>query len=577
MRVPSLPSSATALVVAALLSGATSAEAAQARVKIQDGNVVLADGTPMRAAPFFMGIFNTWHMRENETLYRDYFRSVSRDYGMNAVRICPWVGNWDYDIKNNAHHQGEYLYMIDKCVQWAAEDNIIAVVNQHTQYNTVLTAAKAKEFWDVCGARYKDQTHVVYEAVNEPNVVSAKTHMTQIYSDLRAMAPDTHIILWSLAEVGVNNNDFVLQDLRNASGITYSNASFGFHIYDWQLGDNRRWERAKSYRDAGYPVICTELMSFQDADNLPIYYPYLVDNIGRARQYGMSWMQWAPRFNYAGLDQYGTNHLQHADIAFTQTYKDELLAKGINFWSSTAVDDLTGITAPASVATGSGTARVSVNLTTAGSGRHVWAGIYDKDWVQKGGGSADVSGSTVSVDISYSGLTAGPANFWVGLYSPNWGTTYDSIAGQAPISASNLNGTYELKCKWGGFALAMPGSSPWPTALVMANPAEDSKQRWILEQVSGNTYRLRNGVANNLYMNGSNVAWANVSAGPLDTSWSSMQWVVENVSGSDYRLKNAWSGHYMSGSNTSSAPDNIVRTAPLDSTWNSMIWTLNQK
>ncbi len=478
---PSVPStlhraagSLLTAIVLLSLGGLSDASAAQARVKIVNGNLVTAGGSELRAAPFFMSVFNTKHMRDNEAIYRNYFRSVSRDYGMNAVRICPWIGRWEYDIKGNTNHNTEYLYLIDKCVQWAEEDNIVAVVNLHTQFGTVLTRAQVDSFWSVVAPRYQDMTHVVFEAVNEPDVASAKSQMAGIYSDLRSRAPNTHLIMWSMADVGVTSNDFALQDLKNASGISYSNASFGFHVYDWQLNDTRRWERAKSYRDAGYPVVCTEMMSFQDADHIPIYYPYLVENIRHARQYGMSWMQWAPRFNYASIDQYGTNHLQNSDIGFFQIYKDELAKVGINFWSGT----------------------------------------------------------------------------------------------------SNLNGTYEIKCTWGAYALASPGTTAWPTALVMKNPANDTKQRWELSQVSGNLYRVRCTAANDLYLHGTNTAWSNVTIAPLNTGWTSQQWLLEQVSGNDYRIKCTWGGNYLHGANT---VDSAVRVAPLNTGRTSQIWTLTRK
>jgi Cellulase (glycosyl hydrolase family 5) len=323
---------ATASALALLALAVPSAEAARARVSIQNGNVVSDSGSPLRGAPFFMSIFNTRHMRDNETTYRNYFRTVANDYKMNAVRVSPWVGNWEYDIKNNSNHKTEMLYMIDKAVQWAGEDNIYCIINLHTAYNTVLTRQKVKDFWDIVAPRHKDKTHVIFEVVNEPNIASAKSHMAGIYSDVRALAPNTHLILWSL-----NNPDsggFTLQDIRNASSINYSNASFGFHVYEYTLGKNAKWERAKSYRSGGYPVICSEFYSLTNANDKPIDYRFLTDNIKFARSstYNMAWVQWAPRFNYASIDQYGSNHLYNSDIGFFQRYKDEVVNKGITKW-----------------------------------------------------------------------------------------------------------------------------------------------------------------------------------------------------------------------------------------------------
>jgi hypothetical protein len=432
------------LVAATALAAFSSpeAEAARGRVQIQNGNVVTDNGERLRAAPFFMSIFNTRHMRDNETTYRDYFRSVSRDYGMNCVRVCPWVGNWEYDIKNNTNHNSEMLYMIDKCVQWAEEDNIYVVINLHTKFGTVMNRTKVDEFWSVVAPRHKDKTHVVFEAVNEPDVPSAKSTMAGIYSDLRGRAANTHIILWSLADPGVTNNNFALSDLQAASSISYSNASFGFHIYDWQLADRRRWDKVKTYRDGGYPVINTELMSFQDADTIPIYYPYLTENIKHAREstYNMSWMQWAPRFNYASMDQYGDNHLTNSDIGFFQIYKDKLLEKGINFWSSSI-----SIT---------GNRRLNDSANT----------FY-----------FHANGSTNGSKVTCKNLNTE----W---YSQRW--AIESVSG-----ATNI---YRLKNLWGNIYLGTPNSSAGTTVQVETSNTSYWSQQWEFSNVGTNTYRIKN-------------------------------------------------------------------------------------
>lgn len=102
------------------------------------------------------------------------------------------------------------------------------------------------------------------------------------------------------------------------------------------LGKNAKWEAAKAIRSAGFPVVCTEFYCLTNANDMPIDYNFLVDNVKFARSstYNMSWIQWGPRFNSASMDQYGTNHLYNSDIGFFQTYKDKLSAAGINFWSA---------------------------------------------------------------------------------------------------------------------------------------------------------------------------------------------------------------------------------------------------
>jgi hypothetical protein len=326
-----LSSLAKGMVFSILMSFGLSmeAQAAAGRVRIVNGNVVTDQGVELRGAPFFMSIFNTQHMRNNETTYRDYFNDVKNNYGMNCVRICPWIGNWEYNIATDTNHYNQIIYMLDKVVQWAEDAGIYAVINCHTKFNTKVNVAKSQEFWNIVAPRYKDKTHVVYEITNEPDLITVRTNMDDMYAYVRERAPDTHLICWSVADPGVISQAdpdapsdssratiFSLQDIQNASSISYTNASVGFHVYPWNAnGDTRRWDKAKGFRDAGYPVICTEFMCFQNADTIPIHYDYVTSNIRDARAYGMSWIQWCPRFNYASIDQYTeANSLYNSDI-----------------------------------------------------------------------------------------------------------------------------------------------------------------------------------------------------------------------------------------------------------------------
>jgi hypothetical protein len=333
------------LIAAAAFSGLSAtvrqvAAAAPARVKIVNGSVVGANGERLRGAPVFLDVFTVPDMQNNETGYRDYFRSISRDYKLNCVRVCPWIGNWQNDIKNNTDHKTKYLYMLDKYVQWAEEDGIYCIVNMHIQFGTTVDITKSNNFWSVVAPRYKDKTHVVYEAVNEPDLTTVRTNMDDVYSYIRGQAPNTHIICWSLADPGINDNGsilkFTINDLRSTEGqkISYTNASVGFHNYPYQDEDSRRFDKAKEYRDGGFPVICTEFQSFQNADNGTIYYPWIRDSAKFSENYNMGWVQWSPRFNPPLYNESLNGSGTTSEIKFVQKWKDELIAEGVNFFGS---------------------------------------------------------------------------------------------------------------------------------------------------------------------------------------------------------------------------------------------------
>ena len=161
------------------------------RVQIVNNNVVADNGEPLRGAPFFLAIFGIDDIEPNEAQYRAYFKEVVEDYHMNCVRICPWIGNWAFMNTEDPfydHHRSQILEMIDKCVQWAEEEGIYAVVNLHTRFNTPLELQRAKDFWNVVAPRYKDKTHVIFE---EAEKVSKRQKRCQVpIWQLRQAKPD---------------------------------------------------------------------------------------------------------------------------------------------------------------------------------------------------------------------------------------------------------------------------------------------------------------------------------------------------------------------------------------------------
>jgi len=201
-------------------------------------------------------------------------------------------------------HKTDILYLIDKVVQWAEEDGIYAIVNLHTRFGTTTELNRMKDFWEVMAPRYKDKTHVVYELTNEPKTqfwtdtdfgdrgdretndsnLLIDAVMADLYTYVRGLAPETHLILWS-----PNNPSALTVDRINAAsdGIDYSNASVGFHIYEYTLGKAQQWDLAQEYRDAGYPTILTEFYSLSAADHYPIDYAHLITNIKTAESRGI--------------------------------------------------------------------------------------------------------------------------------------------------------------------------------------------------------------------------------------------------------------------------------------------------
>ncbi|WNR46054.1 cellulase family glycosylhydrolase [Paenibacillus roseipurpureus] len=292
---------------------------ARDRVNIQNGNVVTDDGKPLRGGRFWITPGAITQMQAEPTQFREYFRSLSRDYHLNVVRICIYD---QYQTLDPASVSST----VDTVVNWAEEDGIYAIVNWHTgfeNYTTQINLTQADRFWAFYAPRYKDRTHVIYEGSNE--TVTNAASQEHMYNYIRNLAPNTHLIMWSVPNTsqyygGDTTRPVIdLTTIQNTTGINYSNASIGYHTYSSTSEDTT----AKSWRDAGYPIICTELLS-DSGTRTPVNYVNMMPLIKSKETLGISWMNWMT-FNYRipVVDQ-GMN--------FTADFITNLGTYGITFW-----------------------------------------------------------------------------------------------------------------------------------------------------------------------------------------------------------------------------------------------------
>jgi hypothetical protein len=133
------------------------------------------------------------------------------------------------------------------------------------------------DFWNVVAPRYKDRTHVIYEMVNEPvgwfpadYGATAIQDLKDVYTAMRAAAPNTPIALWSFAELDANALTTVPK-----MGLTYTNSPpniVAFHYY--QVTDLDKVH-------AAFPLFMTETSAYQGTD--------VVSNLATCEANGISW------------------------------------------------------------------------------------------------------------------------------------------------------------------------------------------------------------------------------------------------------------------------------------------------
>ena len=224
---------------------------ARGRVQIINNNVVTDLGKPIRGNSMFLtdptgstsGNFILGHLYD-----LSFWRSYRDNYGLNTIRfhISRTPQNFGggpgadcgpaddppyrcYDLSYVLNSPDTAQDVIDDVVEIAKEMNMYIVVDYHPVGG--FDQADAETFWDVIAPRYKDDTHVFYEACNEPDQATpyasaTTTFMEDIYAYIRSRAPDTHIIMWSFGFGGVR--DFKAE-VDAATGISYANASVSYH------------------------------------------------------------------------------------------------------------------------------------------------------------------------------------------------------------------------------------------------------------------------------------------------------------------------------------------------------------
>jgi hypothetical protein len=274
---PQLPMALNGRSQANLIEAPQTPNGARGRVQvIQDGNnfytVVADNGYPLRGESIFMDDatgsttdgFALSFLSDDE-----YWLKLRDDFHLNTVRLYMmrppqnWSGGPGNDCfpPNYRCHALDYLLdpprtaldIMDDVVDKAAELGMYIVVDYHPVggYN----AQDALDWWTIVAPRYKDRTHVIYEAINEPVGWNAGNYtdtdvqfQEDLYAHIRALAPDTHIIMWSFA----NCNGPMKDKIDLGPDINYSNASGSCHPYSFSLTD------VNAVRST-YPLIYTEI------------------------------------------------------------------------------------------------------------------------------------------------------------------------------------------------------------------------------------------------------------------------------------------------------------------------------
>jgi Cellulase (glycosyl hydrolase family 5) len=189
-----------------------------------------------------------------------------RDVGrFNTVRVMAFLGSWPKSPQ--VMDLETLLPRLDGMVDLAASEGLYLLIDNHSECCGNQDVANNTAFWKAVAPRYKDHTHVFYELKNEPwQYNGLPEYERTMYGVLRPLAPETHIILWTIENLIHVDDPLAL--IRSFPEVDYTNASVGFHPYATYRRRHRLWGREPRTRQllklietlkSAYPVVMTEL------------------------------------------------------------------------------------------------------------------------------------------------------------------------------------------------------------------------------------------------------------------------------------------------------------------------------
>ena len=165
--------------------------------------------------------------------------SLVNDYGFNSVHVY-----LEGDAEQNPDPVGINEAIADELVELTrdAKMYLIITVGNNGENGAIHSMEKTLDFWRLYANKYKDETHVIFEAHNEPvslineNWTDADwARQAQMYQTIREAAPDTMILLGSFMSFFGGPEAIAGADgLKEQFPDIWNNAGFAFHAY-WDL------------------------------------------------------------------------------------------------------------------------------------------------------------------------------------------------------------------------------------------------------------------------------------------------------------------------------------------------------
>lgn len=188
-----------------------------------------------------------------------------RALGINLVRL--WV-----DTAQASKTVAEQIPHIDTAVSIAETQNMYVLLGNGGPPGTY-DKASVLDFWTQVAPRYASKTHVFYEMANEPTrgnpfwgsapqmTDAVLRNLRDVYAVMRSGAPDTHIVLFTPANLHPTPSAWrtVVQRFEALVEVDWTKASVGYHHYTGteEFGGLHGMTGIAEFR-AWYPLLMTE-------------------------------------------------------------------------------------------------------------------------------------------------------------------------------------------------------------------------------------------------------------------------------------------------------------------------------
>ena len=204
-------------------------------------NVILSDlNTPLRGVSISFDGGDPYDANQIKKMPSpEQLESLVNDYGFNTVHVY-----LEGDAAQNPDPVGINEALADLLVERTrdAKMYLMITIANNGENGAIHSIEKTLAFWDLYGAKYKDETHVIYEAHNEPVSLINQNwtaedweKQAQMYETIRTAAPDSMILLGSFMSFFGGAEAIAGADgLKAQFPDIWDNAGFAFHAY-WDL------------------------------------------------------------------------------------------------------------------------------------------------------------------------------------------------------------------------------------------------------------------------------------------------------------------------------------------------------